>query len=376
MKFPKWTLGVALVVGLAPAIVAQEKGGNDETGPYEVVPNWPQPLHQDYTWGRTAAIWAESPDRVFVFQSGELPALKRPIAAGGVPIRAAASENNGPGGCECPVSKSEAGRPGRWEHLLMIFNRDGKLVDSWEQHNKRFVRPHSVKISPYDPERHVWLVEDGAHMIYKFTNDGKQLVMSVGEFRVPGNDRTHFNRPTDIAFLPNGDFFVSDGYVNTRVVKFDKDGKYLMEWGRPGKSAPAEFNTVHGVAVDNRQRVYVSDRGNSRIQVFDQNGKHVDTWPNIRFPLSVGMSKDQHLWVNDGLAQKFLKFDLNGRLLYSWGTFGGEPGQLWGTHAFSIDSEGNLYTAEVWGGRPQKFRPKRGADPSKLIGALFNTTTN
>lgn len=185
-------------------------------------------------------------------------------------------------------------------------------------------------------------------------------------------------RPTSIAFFPNGDFVVTDGYVNTRVVKFNKDGKYLTSWGMKGEAGketrPGYMNTVHGVAVDKQGRVYASDRSNGRIQVFDSNGRHLDTWPNIRFPLSIAMSADQHLWVNDGLAQKFLKFDLMGRLLYSWGTFGGEPGQMWGVHQFSVDNEGNLYTAEVWGGRAQKFRPKPGADRSKLIGALFDTT--
>lgn len=368
MKLQKWAVLVTVVVALASVGLAQEKGGNDETGPYEVVVGWPQPLHGtapgSWSWGRTAGIWPESPDRVFVFQQGELPVLERPIGTGGVPVRPAASE-------------ADAGKS-RLEHFLLIFNRDGKLIDSWEQHNSLFVRPHSVKISPYDPERHVWLIDDGAHSIYKFTNDGKKLVMRLGEFKVPGNDQAHFNRPTGIAFFPNGDFVISDGYVNTRVVKFNKDGKFLLTWGMKGEAGketrPGYMNTVHGIVVDKNGRVYVNDRSNGRIQVFDANGRFLDVWPRIRFPLSLAMSQDQYLWVNDGLAQKFLKFDLNGRLLYSWGTFGGEPGQMWGVHQFATDSEGNLYTAEVWGGRPQKFRPKPGADRSKLIGPLFEGT--
>lgn len=368
MALKKWAVLPVVVLALTAASVAQEKGGNDETGPYEAVPNWPQPLHGtepgSWGWGRTAAVWAESADRVFVFQDGELPILKRPIGDGGVPVRPAASA----------ADRGEK----RMEHILLIFNREGKLIDSWEQHNSLFVRPHSVKISPYDPERYVWLIDDGAHSVYKFTNDGKRLVMRLGEFKVPGNDDKHFGRPTSIAFFPNGDFVISDGYVNTRVVKFNKDGKYLTSWGMRGESGketrPGYMNTVHGIAVDKQGRVYVSDRSNRRIQVFDSNGRFLDAWPNIRFPLSIGMSADQYLWVNDGLAQKFLKFDLNGRLLYSWGTFGGEPGQMWGVHGFNVDNEGNLYTAEVWGGRAQKFRPKPGADRSKLIGPLFDTT--
>ena len=96
------------------------------------------------------------------------------------------------------------------------------------------MRPHKVLISPYDPEKHVWLVDDGAQQIFKLTNDGKKIVMTLGEFRVEGNDDTHFARPTDIAWLPDGTFFVTDGYTNTRVLKFDKNGKLLMTWGQKG----------------------------------------------------------------------------------------------------------------------------------------------
>jgi hypothetical protein len=381
MQLRDWMVSVAVATAATAGVSAQEKGGNFETGAYEVVPDWPRQMHEDYGWGRTAAVFAESPDRVFVFQSGELPRLSRPIGAGEIPIRPAALENNGPDGCPCPVSKAETGLEGRWEHVLMIFNRDGELVDSWEQHNHRFVRPHAVKISPYDRDRHVWIVEDGAHMIYKFTNDGERLVMSLGEFETPGDndDPDRFNRPTDIAFFPNGDFVVSDGYVNARVVKFNRDGEYLMHWGTPGRgpdAGPGEMNTVHGIAIDAQERVYVSDRGNQRIQVFDASGGHLDTWPGIRFPLSMRMARDQNLWVNDGNIGRFLKFDLEGRLLFNWGTFGHRPGQMWGVHAFSTDSEGNLYTAEVWGGRAQKFRPKAGADPTQLIGLLNTTRVN
>ena len=118
------------------------------------------------------------------------------------------------------------------------------------------MRPHRVLINPYDPEKHVWLIDDGAHSIYKFTNDGKKLVMTLGEFKVPGNDEKHFARPTDVAWLPDGTFFVSDGYVNTRVVKFDKNGKFLLTWGQkgnePNETRPGYMNTVHAIARSTR----------------------------------------------------------------------------------------------------------------------------
>ena len=341
---------VLLSFALAAAANAQQKGGEDISGPYEVVPNWPQPIHHDgWSWGSTAAVWAESPDRVFVFQRGELPVLHAQPGVDGVPKRIATSA-----------------KP-RWEHCLLVFDRAGKLVEAWTQHDDKFVRPHRIVIDPYDPEKHVWLVDDGAHQVFKFSHDGKRLEMVIGEKGKPGNDHYHFNRPTDIAFLPNGDFYVTDGYVNTRVVKYDRNGKYLFEWGRPGKG-PGEFNLVHGISIDvDRGRIYVSDRSNSRIQVFDLNGRYIEEWRDIHSPFYLALSKDHHLVVADGMTQKIMQYDLDGRLLSSWGTFGGFPGAIWGVHQVSVDSEGNVYVAEVFNGRVQKFRPRPGADPSKLL---------
>jgi peptidylamidoglycolate lyase len=303
---------------------------------------------------------------VIIFSRGCLPVIEdtRGPAENFIPLRNAANYD---------LSQADASRHPRWDHIVNIVDRNGKLIESWEQHNKLFVRPHRVLINPYDPERHVWLVDDGAHSIYKFTNDGKKLVMTLGEFKVPGNDDRHFARPTEVAWLPDGTFFVTDGYTNTRVVKFDRNGKFLMAWGQrgnePNETRPGYMNTVHAIAIDKNRRIYISDRANSRIQVFDENGKFLDVWPNIRRPYAFLMSADQHLWVSDGTTQKLLKFDLTGKLLFAWGTFGQFPGGFWGVHQFSVDSEGSLYTADVHVGRAQKFRPKPGANKAQLIGA-------
>jgi len=351
----------------------QEKGGGDETGPYDLVAGWPANYcGAGFVIGSTGGIWAESPDRVFIFNRGCLPAIKEQGGAADsfIPSRNASGYD---------LSQKDPARHPRWDHVLNIVDRNGRLIESWEQHNKMFVRPHRVLINPYDPERHIWLVDDGAHAIYKFTNDGKKLVMTVGTPTQSGNDPTHFARPTDIAWLPDGTFFVSDGYVNTRVVKFDKTGKFLMTWGQkgtpPNETRPSYMNTVHAIVIDKKGRLYVSDRANSRIQVFDSNGKFLDAWPNVRRPYSLLLSEDQHLWA-DGITQKFTKFDLTGKLLYSWGTFGAFPGGFWGVHQFHTDSEGNLYTADVHVGRPQKFRPKRGANPAHLVGQYSRGMTN
>jgi sugar lactone lactonase YvrE len=102
------------------------------------------------------------------------------------------------------------------------------------------------------------------------------------------------------------------------------------------------------------------------------NGKYIDEWRDIRFPVYHAISKDQYFWLSDGTNNKILKYDLTGQLLYSWGTFGERPGDFWCVHHFAVDSDGNLYTAEVFGGRPQKFRPRKGADPRTLIGPLVS----
>jgi len=374
-----------------------QKGGEAVSGPYDVDPTWPQTLSSELTWGRTSFVYAESPERIFVIQSGMVPWSWKKLQGdrllgaqegGGTDLETANDAmhcastlafdqqwhcQKGADGklIDSLVDRKGTEIPGaRWDHIIMVFDAKGKLVENWDQWRHLFGHPHTITESPYDKEHHVWIVDAGSDQVFEFTNDGKKLVMAVGESRVQGNDKTHLNGPNGIAFLPDGDFYVTDGYKNARVVKFSKDGKYLMEWGTRGKD-PGEFDLPHSLAIDVKTgRVYVIDRANSRIQVFDLNGKFIEQWPDIRFAQYIAITKDRYLWVADGYNNKMLKYDLNGHLLYSWGTFGERPGDIWGVHGFSVDSEGNLYTAEVFGGRPQKFRPKQGADKAELVGPL------
>jgi DNA-binding beta-propeller fold protein YncE len=229
----------------------------------------------------------------------------------------------------------------------------------------------------------VWLVDDHQHAIFKFTNDGKKLLQTIGTPGVHGADATHFDRPTFIDWLPDGTFFVADGYNGTRVAKFDKTGKFLLDWGQKGVAVgngtappwdtrPGYFNNVHGIAVDpDTRRVFVNDRSNKRIQVFDENGKHLDEWsvgPEPAQIYTLYMGADHFLWGADYGTSKMVKWDEQGHLLYTWGTFGHYPGGMWGVHQISVDQEGNVYVAEVANGRAQKFRPKPGANPAFLIG--------
>jgi DNA-binding beta-propeller fold protein YncE len=338
-----------------------QKGGEDVTGPYDVAGNWPIPLgHAGYTWGSMGGIFAESPDRIYVLMRGELP----------VPEKAPPGYTGGYGAFGAPAT---TGKP-RLQNCILIVDGAGKLVESWTQHDHLFQGgrgPHKIKINPYDPEKHVWIVDDERQQIFKITHDGQKLVMTLGEAGVAGSDEKHFGRPTDIAWLPDGTFFVTDGYVNTRVVKFDKDGKFLMTWGTKG-TGPGQFNLPHAIDIDRQRRLYVADRSNSRIQIFDETGKYLDEWDHINQPYHLVVSPDQHVWVADGVTNKFLQYSAAGRLLSSWGTYGTFPGSFWGVHQFSVDSAGNLYIAETFGGRAQKFTPRKGVDPALLIPPMSN----
>jgi NHL repeat len=138
-----------------------------------------------------------------------------------------------------------------------------------------------------------------------------------------------------------------------------------MMWGTRG-TGNGQLQTPHSIAIDKNRRVYVADRANNRIQVFDENGTYLDQFPNIQQPYHIRISDDGFLWVFSGPLDKFLKYDLTGHLLYSWGTHGTIPGLFWAVHEFSADTDGNLYTAEVFGGRSQKFKPRAGADPTHI----------
>jgi len=387
--------------GAGFAAVPGQKGGQDFTGPYEVVPDWPKPIsdlpgHEGWTWGAVQGIFAESPDRVFIIQRGELPNIERPrptpvpeigpsltFPVGEAPFRNASQGlvssmpgAGGPGQDPADPVYAWQGRPGidaRWEHTVVVVDRNGNITEQWTQWDEMLKRPHAVYINPYDPDKHVWIVDDHNHALFKFTNDGQELVQTIGTPGEAGADGTHFNRPTFLAWLPDSTMFVADGYNGHRVAKFDRDGNFLLAWGElgtPPESRPGYFNTVHGIAVDpDTRRVFVSDRSNDRIQVFDENGSFLDQWTtgpiaNTQF-LYIGA--DHNLWMSDDRTWKIVKYDLEGHLLYAWGSQGDWPGGMWNVHGLSVDQEGNLYIAEVANGRAQKFRPRPDANPDFLL---------
>jgi 6-bladed beta-propeller protein len=334
---------------------------------YDVVPNWSLPYPKaGYAWGSVPGIFVESDDRIFIASRGEIkepnplpPDYKGFLGGFRQVLNAADNEVRG---------------------CLRVVDSNGKVLELWSQWDKLFQGtngPHKIKISPYDPEHRVWVVGETKSVIYVFSNDGSQLLRTLGAEGVAAEDETHFGRPQDLAFLPDGSVLVADGLTNARVVKLDKNGKFVTAWGGHG-SGDGQFNAVHGIDVDRNGRVYVVDRLNKRVQVFDATGKHLANWPNIRFPNHVQVTDpvpgdtstggEQIVWVADNQTTDVMKFDTQGHQLYSWHASGAVPGGFGELHQFSLDSKGNVYTGDNVIGRPQKLTPKAGADPRHLIG--------
>ena len=367
MRKSGWMVWVA-VAALSVSLSGQQRVITKmEPFDYDVAPDWSLPYPKaNYAWGSVPGIFVESDDRIFIASRGEIP-VPSPVPAGYLgfygSIRSAlGAPDNEVRGC------------------LRVVDSTGKVLEMWSQWDKLFEGtngPHKIKISPYDPQRRVWVVGETKNVIYLFSNDGKQLLKTIGVEWATADDAAHFGKPQDLAFLPDGSVLVADGLTNARVVKLDKDGKYLTAWGEHG-TGDGQFNALHGIDVDRNGRVNVADRLNKRVQVFDSTGKYLAQWPNIRFPNHVQVTDPvkgdmstaggQVVWVADNMTAEVLKYDTQGHRLFSWNASGPVPGGFGELHQFSLDSKGNVYTADNVLGRPQKLVPKTGANPEHLIG--------
>ena len=299
---------------------------------HEVVLDWPQ-LPEDHVLGLCAGVGVDAQNRVFVFH------------------RSGRSWTN-------PFPKETISQP-----TVSVFEGgSGELLSSWGAN--RFIMPHGLTV---DHEGNLWLTDVGLHQVFKCTPEGKVL-LTLGEAGVPGNDHTHFNLPTDVAVLRDGSFFVSDGYKNTRVMKFTADGKFEFAWGAKGKG-PGEFNLPHGIALDTQGRVIVCDRENERLQVFDARGGFLHEWkgPHIGKPYGVETGANGHLFIIDGgspslkLSErgKAVELDATGHVIDTFGSQGDAPGQFQLGHDIAIGPDGAVYVAEGTGKRVQKFVRKK-----------------
>jgi DNA-binding beta-propeller fold protein YncE len=260
----------------------------------------------------------------------------------------------------------------RGAHPVIVFDREGNFLRAWGE--GIFRRPHGITIGP---DGTLWLTDDQHHTIRQFTAEGK-LLLTIGDPDTPSTPHggKPFNRPTHVALCPKrGDVYVSDGYGNSRVHKYDPRGRHLHSWGEPGTD-PGCFNVPHNIATDADGLVYVADRENHRVQVFDGTGQYVTQVNNLHRPCGLFADRRDggllyvgelptHLSVNAGVPNLgarvsivTLKGDLVGRI---GGAFAGEkPGEFVAPHGCAVDSRGALYVAEVsWTAQGSKETPPR-----------------
>jgi DNA-binding beta-propeller fold protein YncE len=281
---------------------------------YEVVSDWAR-LPPGWLFGEVPAVAVDSSDRVYAFTRGK--------------------------------------------HPMIVFDRDGNFLRSWGE--GIFHRPHGLSIGPDDT---IYCTDEGDHTVRKFTTGGRMLL----EIGLPGQAAPFmsgqpFNRCTHTALSPAGDIYVSDGYGNARVHKFSSSGALIMSWGGPG-TGPGQFNIPHNICCDPDGWVYVADRENNRIQIFDSGGRFTGEWRNLHRPcalclrdrgprefivgeLGPGTQFSNRDWPR--LGPRVSLFDQRGGLTARFGDRLGAsaPSAFISPHGIAVDSLGAIYVGEV-----------------------------
>ena len=280
---------------------------------------------------------------------------------------------------------------------LLEFGKDGKFIREVGPNLYAWSFAHSVRL---DPQGNIWAADKGSDMVIKFTPAGK-VAMVFGRKPEASDENAHplehpkpplaavdgyFRQVTDMAWDSHGNTYISDGYINSRVAKVAPDGRWLKSWGSYGKE-PGQFDTLHSIAVDASDRVYVADRGNRRIQVFDTEGKllkiitidvpvpadaqpaigakpnpaaggNATMFPGAPWTLCItpkGPGKDQVLYVSDAFPGRIYKLNLNGEVLGYLGGSGKAAGQFGWIHEIACPSENTLFVGELLNWRLQKL---------------------
>ena len=290
---------------------------------YKVDPDWPRKPAK-FDWGDVPGVAVDAEDNVWMFNRGNV--------------------------------------------AVQVYRSNGSLLRSWDE--RSFKKAHHITIGP---QGNVWVADEGSQVVQKYTPEG-ELLLTLGTPNETGEDGKHFNRPTDVAISQQGDVFVSDGYGNSRIVHFDSKGNFIKTWGKLG-TAPGEFDVPHSIVFDSRNRLYVADRSNARVQVFETSGRFLAEWRNLLVPWGIWITKADEIyvcgsspmrWASKGRLgtppkdQILLKFSPSGRVLEHWtfplGELGKEqPGQLNWVHAVAVDSQGQVYLGDIKGQRVQRM---------------------
>jgi streptogramin lyase len=247
----------------------------------------------------------------------------------------------------------------RSKRPMIVFDRDGNEEYAWGE--GLFKRPHGSCLTS---DGHIWLTDDSSHVVYKFTKEG-ELLMTLGNVNQPSDTGYQlgldiferissiskaaepFNLPTGVALSSTGDILISDGYGNARVHRFSPEGELILSWGEPG-AEPGQFRLPHNIWIDKEDRVWVSDRENHRVQIFDIDGTFLDQWTDLFRPTHVYMDKDYKVYISE-LSRRVSIFSIDGQLLARWGneSHSLEKPLFVGPHVICVDSRGDLYVGEV-----------------------------
>jgi peptidylamidoglycolate lyase len=327
------TLTQLLLMGCSNIRQDNNIENSDSLNKYELVKNWPD-LLDNFKLGNPTGIGIDTDQNVFIFRRAYR---------------------------EWPLIRSMPETYISSKTILMLDRKSGKILNSWG--NNLFIMPHGLTV---DRNNNIWVTDVGLHQVFKFSHDGK-LLMKLGEAKIAGDDSTHFNRPTDVAVLNDGSFYVSDGYGNSRIIKFSSAGKYLFQWGTKGDKE-GQFNIPHAIDLDEKGNVYVADRENKRVQIFSPAGKFLKQWTNKTFgsicSITFDKTKRGFIAVDDAASLFGLKhngsniilFDSTGNLLNQFGRNGAYNGAKRWYHDVAIDDEENIYVGDILGNKIEKFK--------------------
>ena len=352
------TASFALTLAFAPMPArAQTDGG------YRLVPNWP----------------TLPPGEFFGLKTPPPPPAEREA-------QAAARRAKGMTGSGRPAGQGPTNQPGisglaidrqdriyvfnRGAKPVMVFNTDGKLIAAGgdQELNGKKLDPNWQHSGAVDWDGNVYMIERDAHRVIKMNSTMDKVLLQLGTTMEKGNDDKHFDLPSGIAVLKNGNIVVTDGYGNNRVVMFDKNGKFIKQVAK-GAGGPADKGTgpgewvlPHKLAVDAQENMYIIDREGHRLQVYDRNLNYlreikVEGW----YPWDIGISRkgdDGFAFIADHAGERIHKLSLkDGKIVATWGSQGLGPGQFDWVHGVVVDSQGAVYAADTYGQRIQKFVP-------------------